>query len=297
MLYDIKLEISYAYTAPSDRSRNVLRLMPADNLGDQRVISRLLALDPLPDERHDDRDFFGNAVVTAVWHEPVASSTFSLTARVERPEMNDRLDTSVPLSKMPEALFAERSIAAGSPHHFVAPSPRIQPDHAMTDYARSVVTPDMSALQAVQALGHALHRDMTFDPTVTTVDTPASEAFANRHGVCQDFAHIMITCLRSLGIPAGYMSGFLRTFPPPGQPRLEGADAMHAWVRAWCGQDMGWVEFDPTNDQPAGRDYISVAFGRDYDDVAPVRGVMRGAGGQSSSQAVDVIPLDGDSAT
>ncbi|WP_286789655.1 transglutaminase-like domain-containing protein, partial [Thioclava sp. UBA3469] len=108
----------------------------------------------------------------------------------------------------------------------------------------------------------------------------------------QDFSHIMISCLRGVGIPAGYVSGFLRTYPPPGQPRLEGADAMHAWVRAWAGAETGWVEFDPTNNQYAGEDYITVGYGRDYDDVPPLRGAMRGAGGQQSAQAVDVIPLD-----
>ena len=134
---------------------------------------------------------------------------------------------------------------------------------------------------------------MKFDPKATTVDTPATEAFAKRHGVCQDFSHIMIACLRGIGIPAGYVSGFLRTLPPPGKPRLEGADAMHAWVRAWCGPEAGWIEFDPTNDKLAGEDHIVVAYGRDYSDVSPIKGTMRISGGQKSKQAVDVIPLAG----
>ena len=124
------------------------------------------------------------------------------------------------------------------------------------------------------------------------VDTPLEEAFSLRRGVCQDFTHIQICALRSLGIPAGYVSGFLRTFPPPGQPRLEGADAMHAWVRAWVGKQVGWIEFDPTNDQFAGTDYIIIGHGRDYGDVAPVKGAVRSAGGHRTQQAVDVIPLE-----
>ena len=150
----------------------------------------------------------------------------------------------------------------------------------------------MTALDAVRAVGLALHRDMHFDPEATTVDTPPAEAFARRHGVCQDFAQVMIACLRGVGIPAGYVSGFLRTNPPPGQPRLEGADAMHAWVRAWCGWQAGWVEFDPTNAISAGTDHIVVARGRDYGDVAPVKGVLRIAGEQKTEHAVDVIPVD-----
>ena len=160
----------------------------------------------------------------------------------------------------------------------------------MTAYAREQIDPGMTALDAVRAVGLALHRDMRFDPEATTVDTPPAEAFARRHGVCQDFAQVMIACLRGIGIPAGYVSGFLRTNPPPGQPRLEGADAMHAWVRAWCGWETGWVEFDPTNAVFAGTDHILVARGRDYGDVAPVKGVLRIAGAQTTEHAVDVDP-------
>ena len=118
-------------------------------------------------------------------------------------------------------------------------------------------------------------------------------AFTDGRGVCQDFSHIMIGALRSLSIPAGYVSGLIRTIPPKGRPRLEGADAMHAWVMAWCGAEAGWVELDPTNDVLAGQDHILVARGRDYADVAPVKGIMRIAGAQRGGHSVDVIPLDG----
>ena len=133
---------------------------------------------------------------------------------------------------------------------------------------------------------------MAYEPGSTSVTTTASEAFAAKRGVCQDMSHIMIGALRALGIPAGYVSGFLRTTPPPGRPRLEGADAMHAWVRAWCGHAAGWLDFDPTNNSIAGTDHIEMAWGRDYGDVAPVKGVLRITGGQTSRQAVDVIPLN-----
>jgi transglutaminase-like putative cysteine protease len=133
---------------------------------------------------------------------------------------------------------------------------------------------------------------MRFDAKATDADTSPAEAFEKRHGVCQDFSHIMIACLRGTGIPAGYVSGYLRTLPPAGQPRLQGADAMHAWVRAWCGTGMGWVEFDPTNAMMAGLDHVVVARGRDYSDVSPVKGVLRTPGGQTSRQAVDIVPVD-----
>ena len=140
---------------------------------------------------------------------------------------------------------------------------------------------------------------MRFDPDATEVDTPVATAFAGRHGVCQDFSQIMISGLRSLGIPAAYVSGFLRTLPPPGKPRLEGADAMHAWVNLWCGDQLGWVGFDPTNNILADSSHIFTAMGRDYADVAPLDGVFHGGGGQSMDVAVDVMPraLDGLAAT
>jgi transglutaminase-like putative cysteine protease len=132
---------------------------------------------------------------------------------------------------------------------------------------------------------------MGFDSDATDVNTPASAAFALRSGVCQDFAHIMITALCSVGIPAGYVSGLLRTKPPEGKPRLEGADAMHAWVMAWCGEEAGWQEFDPTNGIIVANEHILIAVGRDYADVAPVSGVLKTTGSQEIDHAVDVIPL------
>ena len=121
--------------------------------------------------------------------------------------------------------------------------------------------------------------------------TKAADAFALRRGVCQDFSHVMIAGLRGLGIPAGYVSGFLRTIPPPGKERLEGADAMHAWVKVWCGLEAGWQEFDPTNGMRASNDHITVGYGRDYADVAPIVGVLKTTGSQTGEQAVDVIPV------
>ncbi|SOC08150.1 transglutaminase family protein [Rhodobacter maris] len=292
MRYDIHLSIDYTYAAPSDHLRNLVRLLPAELPGRQRVWSRKLTVTPTPDERRDTIDFFGNAMTSVVWHGPVAEAIFELSARVERLAVGDPLDLSPPLADLGAEVTGEMTLAPASPHHFLGASPRVVPCAEITAFARAAVPRGISAYGAVTALGHALHHHMSFDAEATTVDTPPREAFVQRRGVCQDFTHVMIAGLRGLGIPAGYVSGFLRTFPPPGAPRLEGADAMHAWVRAWVGREMGWIEFDPTNDQGAGLDYISVAVGRDYDDVAPVRGALRSAGSAETSQAVDVLPLD-----
>lgn len=293
MLYDIRLVIDYSYGAPSDHTRNLLRLLPFDIEGRQRVIARHLNVDPAPDERHDMLDFFGNATTAVAWHAPIDSVSLQLAARVElRRPAPQGLDLSPPLDHLAAEIAAQQSLAPDAPHHFLGASPRVVPLAEITAFARAALKPGMTALQAVETVGRLLHHEMEFDAEATTVDTPPAEAFAKRRGVCQDFTQIMIAGLRGIGIPAGYVSGFLRTFPPPGQPRLEGADAMHAWVRAWVGRDIGWIEFDPTNDQYAGLDYVIVAYGRDYSDVAPVRGVMRSSGGHESRQAVDVIPLE-----
>ncbi len=289
MLYDIRLVIDYAYAAPSDGVRTILRLIPQGDAG-QTVHSALLTIDPPPDERRDFVDFFGNATTTVGWHQPVTAITYRLETRIDRLTDPALMDLSPPLAALPAAIAAQRGLGPDAPHHFLGASVRVAPLDATTDFARDCLRPGMTVFQAVEAIGQALHRKMEFDAAATTVDTTPAEAFAEGRGVCQDFAHVMIAALRGVGIPAGYVSGFLRTFPPPGQPRLEGADAMHAWVQAWCGPDMGWIGFDPTNDQRAGVDYVTVARGRDYGDVLPVHGVLRSAGGQSSGQSVDMVP-------
>ncbi len=290
MRYDIRLTIDYRYQAASDHVRNLLRLLPSDG-PNQRVSARLLTISPPPDERRDDVDFFGNATVAVVWHQPIDTITLQLRAQAER-----RTQPLVDLSLGLDAVLAQAGqggIGATAPLHFLAPSPRITPDPGITAFTRATMAPEISARAAVEAVGRALHKAMTYDAEATEVTTTPLEAFTLRRGVCQDFAQIMIAGLRAVGLPAAYVSGFLRTYPPKGQPRLEGVDAMHAWVAVWCGAAQGWVEYDPTNAQWAGEDYITVAMGRDYADVAPVKGAIRTAGGQDSTQAVDVIPLEG----
>jgi len=292
MLYDIGLRITYSYASPAAGGRHVLYLTPADVPGRQRAITSLLEIKPTPDERFARKDFFGNTLVEAAFREPHAKISFKLRSRVERHADATVKDVSPTLEALAHDINSIRSLAPEAPQHFLADSPRVQVRLEFRAYANEAWRNGMSARAIVEAIGQAIDRDMTFDPGATDVNTPPEEAFARRHGVCQDFTHIMIACLRSIGIPAGYVSGFLRTNPPAGQPRLEGADAMHAWVRAWCGSKLGWLEYDPTNAMFAGDDHIIVAYGRDYGDVAPVRGVVRISGAQTSTQAVDVVPLD-----
>lgn len=290
MLYDLTLEITYNYATPANAGLHALRLMPATIAGEQQLVDGQLRLEPEPLEQYARADFFGNQVTDVTYRSPHSELCFKLAARVDRLAAPDELDISPPLTALPRELDTIQSLAPLAPLHFLGPSPRLPLDPAFAVYAKEQSTAAMTAVAAVEAIGRALHADMRFDADATTVDTPALEAFERRHGVCQDFTHIMIACLRSIGIPAGYVSGFLRTIPPEGQERLEGADAMHAWVRAWCGIELGWIEYDPTNALRVGQDHIVVARGRDYGDVAPVKGVLRTAGGQTTSHKVDVVP-------
>lgn len=294
MRYDVSLTIGYDYGTPSDHARSLFRILPHDVADNQRVLSRNLVIDPLPAERRDGTDFFGNETTAAAWHDPIAAFSVSLQAQIERFPPATGLDISPGVAGLAGELAATRDIGPLSPHHFSAPSRRAPGGSDLAAFARGCLVPGQSTLETVAAIGAALYGEMIFDPEATSVDTPAQEAFANRKGVCQDFTHIMIGCLRGVGIPAGYVSGFLRTDPPPGQQKLEGADAMHAWVRAWVGADMGWTEYDPTNGRASGTDHLTVGHGRDYDDVAPVLGAMRGLGTHSTTQAVDVVALGGE---
>ncbi|WP_136637074.1 transglutaminase family protein [Pseudooceanicola onchidii] len=288
MQYDVTLRINYAYSQPTMHTRNLLRLLPRDIPGLQNIHDWTLALTPRPSEQVWFTDFFRNPVASAVWHDPIEEVKITLAFRAERHGEAPRLALASPLSQLPADLAACRDAGPESPLHFTASSRRVPILTKINAFARDQLTPGMSARDAVRAIGHAIHEEMTYSADATDVDTTVEEAFDTRAGVCQDFSHIMISALRGVGIPAAYVSGFLRTYPPPGKEKLVGVDAMHAWVRAWAGPETGWVEFDPTNDQFAGSDYIVIGYGRDYDDVAPVRGSMRGAGDQDSDQSVDV---------
>ena len=291
MDFDIKLRIAYQYANPAVGGRHLACMMPLASGGGQTVQNATLSIEPAPQERVDRVDFFGNRVTEFSFRGPHDRVILTMRARVTRDSVARPVIGALPLADLPHALAQCRDVGPDAPLHFLSPSLRVPRDGAMTAFARAQLRPEMSVAQAVLAVGLALHRHMRFDATATTVDTPAVEAFAKRRGVCQDFSHILIACLRGVGIPSGYVSGFLRTLPPPGKPRLEGADAMHAWVRAWCGDAAGWIEYDPTNDCTAGGDHIVVARGRDYSDVTPIKGTMRISGGQKSHQAVDVVPV------
>jgi transglutaminase-like putative cysteine protease len=290
MNYDVRLRLSYDYHAPVTGGRHLVRVMPPTIAGVQRVAAAL-RFDPPPAERSDRRDFFGNAVSHVRYEAPHASLAVELAARVSVERAAGMLDVSPDLAGLARELDAVRSLDPDAPHHFRAASPRAPLDPAITRYAAESLGAGRSVLAVAEDLCRRIHGEFAYDTGATEVDTPAAEAFTLRRGVCQDFSHVMIAGLRGLGIPAGYVSGFLRTIPPPGGQRLVGADAMHAWVRVWCGIEAGWQELDPTNGVRAGNDHIVVGYGRDYGDVSPIVGIVRTSGRHSAAQAVDVIAL------
>lgn len=291
MLYDIGLRIAYDYETPASGARHMLRVLPLTVPGVQRLIAGSLTIRPQPSERSDFTDFFGNPASSVLIRPSHDHFELRLQARVQVEIAEPSADLTPTLDALAQDLALVRTLDASSPHHFVADSPRLPQSAVIARWARSFADKGLTVRGIAEAMCTAIHRDFAYDPKATTVDTPATRAFELKKGVCQDFAHVMILGLRSLGIPAGYVSGYLRTIPPPGQERLEGADAMHAWVRLWCGGAAGWLELDPTNNIAAGSDHIRAAFGRDYSDVAPVIGVLKSYGSHTTLQQVDVVPV------
>ena len=291
MLYDLSLHIGYRYEVPATGAHHMLRLLPLSLPERQRLIAGAITVTPEPDELSTFNDFFRHPTSHAILRGPHEKLDIRMQARVMVQAQPMTADFSPLLDRLPQEIGETWSLDAESPHHFLGTSPRLPRDKAIAAYVRSMLKPSMTVRQIAETLCSRIHKDFTYDAEATTVDTTPAEAFDKKRGVCQDFSHVMIVALRSLGIPAGYVSGLLRTIPPPGKERLEGADAMHAWVRIWCGKLTGWLELDPTNDIVASTDHIVVGYGRDYADVAPVIGVLKSYGSHQTDQAVDVIPV------
>jgi transglutaminase-like putative cysteine protease len=292
MLYDVRLELHYDYDSPAQGGRHLIRVTPITIPRVQRVVAASVLLDPKPDHKTNFFDFFGNSVLTAAyddWHDTL---DIRLTARVAVEDIHPPADLSPTIDHLAEEIAGLWSVSANSPHHFLGPSPRVPLDNDIAGYASESVLRTRSVQAAAMDFCLAIHKDFAYEPGATDVGTSPAEAFALKKGVCQDFAHVMIAGLRGVGIPAGYVSGFIRTNPPPGKPRLEGSDAMHAWVRVWCGQQGGWIEFDPTNAMIAGPDHITIGHGRDYSDISPIVGVMKTSGSHEATQSVDVVRVE-----
>ncbi|MER2264599.1 transglutaminase family protein [Methylobacterium oxalidis] len=290
MIYTLRHLTAYRYRRPVRFARCSMRLRPRDGEG-QIVLESRVTISPEPRTRTVRRDAFGIETVSITLDAPHTEFRVEALSRVDvaRPPLPEP-ESGPSWEAVRAAALAERSLGPDAPAHFLFPSARVPLVPAVTEYARASFPPGRSAYGGAVELMHRIGADFRFDAKATTVSTPLAESFALRAGVCQDFAHIMIAGLRGLGLPAAYMGGYLRTTPPPGRPRLRGADASHAWVALWC--DGVWHGLDPTNGVGVRDHHIVVARGRDYGDVSPIDGIVTASGPQKLRVEVDVVPED-----
>lgn len=292
---------TYRYQSPVDMAQHMLHLSPRDT-ATQRVRAHRLTIEPGPASTHQSRDAFGN--LRTFFAQQAPHETLSVAAEST---VHTRAPQPLPEGAPWKAMGWERvrehfRYRVNAPYEaaaeFVFASPLVPCDEAFSNWARPAFSPGTPLLQATRALMERIHTELRYETDSTEVGTPALEALAQGKGVCQDFAHIMIGCLRSLGLPARYVSGYLLTQPPPGQLRLIGADASHAWVSVYVpgndAQPGDWFDFDPTNNRcgrgSPGEDYVTLAIGRDFSDVSPMRGVIQGGAQHTLEVAVTVEP-------
>lgn len=291
--YHLLHDTRYGYTHPVSESRQMIRLTPRE-LDYQRSLSHQLKIDPPPSRSENWTDSFGNPVRTIdletshehlfirteSWIEILPRTTPDFSQGPTWENVRDTLAYRAGRALPPDILAASA---------FCFESPNIRLKREFAAYALDCFTPGLPLMLGVRALMARIFNEFTFDPEATDIATPVTDVFQQRRGVCQDLSHVMISCLRSVGLAARYVSGYLLTLPPPGKPRLIGADATHAWVSVFC-PNVGWIDFDPTNNSTPSLEHITVGWGRDFSDVSPVRGVILGGGSHTLDISVTVVP-------
>ena len=291
MIYDVTHLTRYIYGGSVAINACALRVWPREGQG-QRVLAARIEVTPVPQMRSERTDAFDNRVTRIRIETPHRELVIKAISRVQVERPAPPLAALTPPWESVAELAAETgSLGPDSPAFAIYPSRLAPLFDAAASYARESFWPGRPIYEASAELNARINRDFVYDAEATEVGTSPAEAFAKRRGVCQDFAHVMIAALRGLSLPALYVSGYIRTIPPAGKPRLAGADASHAWVSVWCGPAFGWLGLDPTNAIAEGDDHVVVARGRDYADVPPVDGVLLASGGRDLEVEVDVIPI------
>jgi transglutaminase-like putative cysteine protease len=296
MRYQVSHITAYEYHSSVAISHHQMRLRPRERPR-QKLVSHELQIEPAPKDSTARLDFHGNPVNFA-----------TIETRHSRLLIRSKFEVEVmprghpPARETPaweHVRESNRGVQTGAgleANEFLYDSPLVKAGDAFADYARPSFTKGRPILEAAMDLTSRIFKEFKFDPTATDVSTPISEVLRLKRGVCQDFAHLQIACLRSMGLAARYVSGYLNTRPPPGKTKLAGADASHAWLALYCSA-LGWIELDPTNNMIPGDEHITVAWGRDYGDVCPVRGVTLGSGGHNLDVYVDVTGVEEASAS
>lgn len=292
MNYTVRHVTEVKYDALVNLARFKLRLKPAAWPG-QTLSAYRLDVSPTPKAIINESGPFVVNAARLTLDKPTASLTVTSEFSVMIDRAMPPLASHAPsLPDVRSQALEHRGLSARDPASYLFASPIAVMAPEIASWAAAWLADDNSVIDAASSLMHAIHDEFAYDSKATTADTPPVQAFRARRGVCQDFAHIMIIALRHCGIPAAYVSGYLRTYPPPGTARLVGADATHAWVNVWCGAGPGWIGFDPTNAMLAGNDHIFTAMGRDFADVSPLDGVFIGGSGQRMKVSVEVTPHD-----
>lgn len=292
MIYDVRHLTTLEYDGHVRLARLNVRLKPAPWHG-QTLTDYRLSIDPLPWTIQEDSGPFIVNRSRLTMKDPLTRLSIDSRFRVEvaPPSFAKDIMVGPTVAEIRQLALTRADLSALGPATYLYASPLAQQAQEIADWAQPFFGPGLGITAAGHALMQAINVGFQYDDEATGTDTRPLEAFRSRRGVCQDFAHIMIVAARAHGVPAAYVSGYLRTLPPQGQARLVGADAMHAWANLWCGDQLGWVGFDPTNDVIAESDHIFVAMGRDYGDVAPLDGVFRGGTRQVMDFFVDVEPV------
>ncbi len=292
MKYKIAHLTTYEYSELVPFCQNELHLAPRNHPGQTCRYHRLIVR-PTPASSGKRFDYFGNPVNYFAIQEGHHRLMVSAVSKVDlHPRPHPEPDQTTAWEMVRERLSQDRSVIGLEAYQFCFDSPFIRSSRDLYEYALASFTPERPVLEALLDLTARVYHDFTYDPAATTVRTPLEEVFAMRRGVCQDLAHVQIACLRSLGLAARYVSGYLRTSPPEGKPRLVGADASHAWISLYCGS-AGWIDADPTNNCLPFLEHVTVAWGRDYGDVCPIHGLFVGGGNHVMQVAVNMLPLGG----
>ncbi len=296
MIYRVRHTTSYEYHETVSLSHHVLRLRPRDTAR-QTCLDFQVSIHPTPRSTDLHTDYFGNEVAFVAVEKPHTELTIHCTSKVRKNRV--RIPDAAETPSWEHVRDLTRGYQIGpalDASEFLFDSPLVKAADEFADYASVSFTKGRPILEAVLDLTGRIHDEFAFDPEATTVSTPVATVLKSKRGVCQDFAHLQIACLRSIGLPARYVSGYLETIPPPGREKLVGSDASHAWVSFYC-HGLGWTDVDPTNNLLVGQQHVTVGWGRDYSDVSPVRGVILGSGQHTVKVAVDVERHDPNAAT